>query len=97
LATARTLANYFGSPLAGDLDRLHAGEATEPTAFGHGVLLLYLNRRVDGATPALTSIHDLVQADALREKQETALEKLLASLRKSARIDIAADSHAAAH
>ena len=97
LATARTLANYFGSPLAGDLDRLHAGEATEPTAFGHGVLLLYVNRRVDGATPALTSIHDLVQADALREKQETALDKLLISLRKSARIDISADSRAAAH
>jgi hypothetical protein len=97
LATVRTLANYFGSPLAGDLDRLHAGEATEPTAFGHGVLLLYVNRRVDGATPALTSIHDLVQADALREKQETAFGKLLASLRKSARIDIAADSRAATH
>ena len=96
LATARTLANYFGSPLVDDLDRLQAGEATEPTAFGHGMLLLYLNRRVDGATPSLQSIHDLVQADALREKQETSLEKLLASLRKSARIDIAADPGTAA-
>ena len=54
-----------------------------------------MDRRVDAATPQLQSIHDLVQADALRDKQEAALEKLLASLRKSARIDIAADSRAA--
>jgi thioredoxin-like negative regulator of GroEL len=59
------------------------------------VLLLYLDRRVDAATPDLQSIHDLVQADALRDKQEAALEKLLVSLRRSARIDIASDSHAA--
>jgi hypothetical protein len=52
-----------------------------------------LNRRVDGATPNLQSIHDLVQADALRDKQEAALDNLLASLRKSARIDIAPDTH----
>jgi parvulin-like peptidyl-prolyl isomerase len=93
-ATARTLANYFGPPLADDLDRLQAGETTDPAMFGHGVLLLYLDRRVDAATPNLESIHDLVQADALRDKQEAALEKLLVSLRKSARIDIAPDSHA---
>jgi parvulin-like peptidyl-prolyl isomerase len=93
LATARTLANYFGPPLADELDRLRAGEATEPAAFGQGVLLLYLNRRVDGATPNLQSIHDLVQADALRDKQEAALADLLASLRKSAHIDIAPDTH----
>jgi hypothetical protein len=94
VATARTLANYFGSPLIDDLDRLRAGDATEPTAFGRGVLVLYLNRRVERAGPNLQSVHDLVQADALRDKQETALEDLLASLRKSARIDIAPDSHA---
>jgi hypothetical protein len=89
MATARTLANYFGSPLADGLDRLKAGEVTEPALFGRGVLLLHLDQRVDGATPPLESIHDLVQADALRDKQEIALENLLASLRKSARIDIA--------
>jgi hypothetical protein len=93
LATARTLANYFGSPLTDELDRLQAGEATEPATFGHGVLLLYLNRRVDGATPNLQSVHDLVQADAVRDKQEAALEDLLASLRKSAHIDIPPGTH----
>ena len=35
---------------------------------------------------------DLVQAVALRDKQEIALENLLASLRKLARIDIAPGS-----
>lgn len=94
LVTARTLANYFGSPLVDDLEGLRAGESTEPTAFGRGVLLLYVNRHVDGATPDLQSIHDLVQADVLRDKQEAALENLLVSLRSSARIDIAPDSHA---
>jgi len=93
-ATARTLANYFGPRPAEGLDRLRAGEATEPAAFGRGVLLLYVNRRVDGATPTLQSIHDLVQADALRDKQEAALEDLLGSLRKSGRIEIAPDGHA---
>jgi hypothetical protein len=34
-----------------------------------------------------------VQADALRGKQEAALADLLASLRKSAHIDIAPDTH----
>jgi hypothetical protein len=92
LATARTLANYFGSPPIGELERIQAGDTTPPLAFGHGVLLLYVNRRVDGTAPGLQSIHDLVQADALRDKQETALESLLASLRRSARIDVAPDS-----
>jgi parvulin-like peptidyl-prolyl isomerase len=93
LATARTLANYFGWPLADELGRIQAGQTTEPATFGRGVLLLYLNQRVDGATPNLQSIHDLVQADALRDKQEAALEELLASLRKSAHIDISPDTH----
>jgi len=58
-------------------------------------LLLYVNRRVDGATPALTSIHDLVQADACAEAGNCA-RSLLISLRKSRVIDIAAGSRAAA-
>lgn len=94
LATARTLTNYFGSPLVDALDRLQARETTDPTAFGRGVLVLYLNRRVERSRPNLQSIHDLVQADALRDRQETAFENLLASLRRSARIDIAPDPHA---
>ena len=95
LVTARTLANYFGSPLIDDLDRLQVGDATEPIPLGHGVLMLYLNRRIDGATPNLQNIHDLVLADIVRDRQETLLETLLASLRKSAHIDIAPDLHAA--
>ena len=89
LATAHTLANYFGAPLIEDLDRISVGEATPSTAFGRGVLLLVLDQRVDGATPRFSSVRDLVQADALRERQEIALEKLLKSLAKGARIDVA--------
>jgi PPIC-type PPIASE domain len=89
LMTARTLANYFGSPLVDGLDHVPVGETTQPANFGRGVLLLYLNRRVDSETPNLGSIRELVQADAMRERQEIALEKLLGSLRKAARIDIA--------
>jgi hypothetical protein len=89
LATARTLANYFGSSAVAALDQIRPGETTQPGVFGRGVLVLYLNRRVAGASPALPDIHDLVQADALREKQEDALENLLQSLRKAAQIDIA--------
>ncbi|HWJ34421.1 MAG TPA: peptidylprolyl isomerase [Steroidobacteraceae bacterium] len=87
MATARTLANYFGTSAVAALDHISPGETTPPDAFGHGVLVLYLNKRVDGASPALQSIRDLVRADALRQKQETALEHLLQSLRKAAQID----------
>jgi hypothetical protein len=89
LATARTLANYFGSSAVAALDQIRPGETTQPGVFGRGVLVLYLNRRVAGASPALPGIHDLVQADVLRERQEGALENLLQSLRKAAQIDIA--------
>jgi hypothetical protein len=89
LMTARTLANYFGSSLVDGLDHVPVGEMTQPATFGRGVLLLYLNRRIGSETPSLGSIRDLVQADAMREKQEIALEKLLGSLRKAARIDMA--------
>jgi hypothetical protein len=89
LMTARTLANYFGSPLVDDLDHIPVGEMTQRTNFGRGVLMLYLNRRVDSETPSLRTIRELVRADAMRAKQDIALEKLLGSLRKAARIEIA--------
>jgi hypothetical protein len=89
LATARTLANYFGASAVTALDHIRPGETTQPGVFGRGVLVLYLNRRVAGASPSLPDIHDLVQADAMRERQESALENLLESLRKTAQIDIA--------
>jgi hypothetical protein len=89
LATARTLANYFGASAVAALDQIRPGETTRPDPFGRGVLVLYLSQRVDGASPALPSILDLVQADAMRERQENALENLLQSLRKTAQIDMA--------
>jgi hypothetical protein len=89
LATGRTLANYFGTPLVDALDRVSVGDATPSAPFGRGVILLCLDQRVDGVTPSLSAVRDLVQADVLRERQELALEKLLKSLAKSAHIDIA--------
>lgn len=89
LASAHTLANYFGTPLVDDLDRARVGDVTPSAPFGRGVILLYLNGRVDGHTPDFSRVRELVQADALRERQEIALEKLLKSLAKSAQIDIA--------
>lgn len=97
LATARTLANYFGSSAVAALDQIRPGETTRPDAFGRGVLVLYLSQRVDGASPALQSIRDLVQADAMRERQENALENLLQSLRKTSQIDIAPVQTASSH
>jgi hypothetical protein len=95
LMTARTLANYFGSPLIGGLDHISVGDTTPSAAFGRGVLLLYLNRRMASEVPGLSAVRDLVQADALREKQEIALSNLLQSLRRTARIDIAPAQSAA--
>lgn len=85
----RTLANYFGPAIADAVSRLAAGHTTEATQLGNGVVFLYLNNKTPGEVPSLTSIHDLVASDALRERQEHVLEALLGSLRQSARIEFA--------
>ena len=85
----RTLANYFGPAIADAVGGLTVGHTTELTQLGNGVVFLYLNNKTPGELPTLTSIHDLVAADALRDRQEHALEALLASLRHSAHIEFA--------
>jgi hypothetical protein len=89
LVTARTLANYFGPVTARLLEQMTPGQTTAPTPLGHGILFLCLHRKAPLEIPSLTSVHDLVLADAMRERQEHALENLLASLHKSARIEFA--------
>jgi len=89
LVTARTLASYFGPATAQALEQLAPGQTTAATPLGHGVLLIYLDRKVPAELPSLASVHDLVLADAMRERQENALENLLTSLHKSARIESA--------
>jgi SurA N-terminal domain len=88
LVTARTLAGYFGPLNAHLLEELTPGQTTAATPLGHGVLFIYLNQKVSAGTPSLASVHELVLADAMRERQEHALENLLASLHKSARIEL---------
>ena len=89
LATERTLASYFGPENTRLLEQLNAGQTTATTPLGHGVLFIYLNQKVPPVTPSLAGVHDLVLADAMRERQEQALENLLTSLHKSARIEFA--------
>jgi hypothetical protein len=89
LVTARTLANYFGPATAHHVEQMTPGQTTAATTLGHGVLFIYLNQKVPPAIPSLSSVHDLVLADAIRERQEHALETLLATLHKSARIEFA--------
>jgi hypothetical protein len=89
LATANTLANYFGPSVSTSIDEARIGDSTTPIAFGRGVLLVYVSRRIASEIPALDSIHSLVQADLLRERQETALARLLDSLHEAAHIDVA--------
>jgi hypothetical protein len=85
----RTLANYFGPALADAVNRLAAGHTTEIAQLGNGVVFFYLNNKTPGEVPSLASIHDLVAADALRERQDHVLEALLGSLRQSAHIEFA--------
>jgi hypothetical protein len=89
LATAGTLVNYFGSSVVNSIDEVRIGESTPPISFGRGVLIVYVGRRIDGEIPALDSIEGLVEADLLREQQETALARLLDSLHQAAHIDVA--------
>jgi PPIC-type PPIASE domain len=88
--TARTLANYFGPATADPLDHLAPGDTTDARQLGDGVLFIYVNRKTPGEMPSLASIHDLVAADAMRDRQEHALEELLGSLHQAARIEFAA-------
>lgn len=89
LMAAPTIANYFGSSAAAELDAAATGDTTAPVPFGRGVLMLYVNRRVGSETPPLTEVLDLVRADLLRQRQDEALEHVLDGLRRQARIDIA--------
>jgi hypothetical protein len=89
LVTARTLASYFGPMIAQGLEELAPGQTTAATPLGHGVLFIYLNQKVSAGAPSLASVRELVLADAMRERQEHALENLLASLHKAARIELA--------
>jgi hypothetical protein len=97
-ATAGTLVNYFGSTVVNSLDEVRIGGSTPPINFGRGILVVCVSGRIDGEIPTLESIHSLVEADLLREQQETALSRLLDSLHKAAHIDVApAYRVAAAH
>jgi hypothetical protein len=87
LVSARTLANYFGPATADAVEQLAPGETIDAQALGGGVVFIYLNQKAPSEVPSLASVHDLVLADALRDRQEHALETLLTSLHKSARIE----------
>jgi hypothetical protein len=88
----RTLANYFGPGIAEAVDHLAVGHTTEVTPLGNGVVFIYLNNKTPGETPSLESVRELVAADALRDRQERALEALLASLRQTAHVELATAS-----
>jgi hypothetical protein len=88
----RTLANYFGPGIAEAVDHLAMGHTTELTRLGNGVVFIYLNNKTPGETPSLESVRELVAADALRDRQEHALEALLASLRQTAHVELATAS-----
>jgi hypothetical protein len=89
LVSERTLVSYFGPENTRLLEQLNPGQTTAATPMGHGVLFIYLNQKVPPTIPSLASVHDLVLADAMRERQEHALESLLTQLHKSARIEFA--------
>jgi hypothetical protein len=93
--TPRTLANYFGPATAAAVDHLAPGQTTEATQLGSGVVFIYLNHKIPSEVPRLASIRELVVADAMRDRQEQALEALLASLHQAARIEFAASPNAA--
>ena len=88
--TARTLANYFGPATADLLEHLAPGDTTDAKQLGDGMVFIYVNQKTPGEVPSLANIHALVAADAMRDRQEHALEVLLSSLHQAARIELAA-------
>jgi hypothetical protein len=88
----RTLANYFGPGIADAVAHLAVGHTTGVTQLGNGLVFIYLNNKTPGEIPSLASVRDLVAADALRDRQEHALEALLASLRQTAHVELATAS-----
>jgi parvulin-like peptidyl-prolyl isomerase len=93
--TPHTLANYFGPATTDAVNQLAPGETTEVTPLGNGFVFIYLNAKTPGEVPSLASIRDLVAADAMRDRQEHALEALLVSLHQAANIEFAASPGAA--
>jgi hypothetical protein len=87
--SAATLANYLGPDAAAAVSQVPAGTPSEVLPFDRGVVVLYLRARSGGDVPALSEIRELVAADAMRNRQEDALQRLLGSLRRNASIDIA--------
>ncbi|MBV8742727.1 MAG: peptidyl-prolyl cis-trans isomerase [Sinobacteraceae bacterium] len=88
----QTLTNYLGPDAAASAGRLPTGACSEPLPFARGTLLVCVRERSGGSVPSLASIHELVMADALRERQEQGLQSLLLSLRRNAHIDVATPS-----
>jgi hypothetical protein len=87
LMTAGTVTNYFGPMSVNLLQSTRTGELTATMELDRGVLFLCVNRRVGGDIPSLAAIRELLRGDAMRDRQERALENLLAALRKTARIE----------
>ena len=87
LITARTVINYFGPMSVNLLQSTSTGEFTGTMELDRGVVFLYVNRKVGDEIPSLAIIRELLRGDAMRDRQERALENLLASLRKTARIE----------
>ena len=89
LVTARTLGNYVGPARAAEVAALLTGQTTPSEPFDRGVSFMYLRRKTGGDIPALADIRELVLADAMRDRQERALQSLLDALHRTARIDVA--------
>ncbi len=96
LTRAHTLENYFGPTVMELIGRARPGELTAPARFARGLLVLHVDRKVEAQSPALESIRELVLADALRERQEQALEQLLGQLRSAGQVEIAGQDSAPA-
>lgn len=94
--TGHTLANYFGPAIADELEQLAQGESSSLQPLGSGVVFIHVNQKTSPDPPSLASIRELVSADALRDRQERALDNLLTSLHGAARIELANPSPATA-
>ena len=86
--TAHTLSNYFGPQLATAVQHLAVGQTSSIEPLGAGAAFFLLRRREGGEIPELAAVRELVAADAMRDRQERALQGLLAELRQSAHIDL---------
>ncbi len=87
------VSDYFGGSVRDAIAKMTQGEVTGPITTSSGDLFIWL-RKNEGAPLPFEQVRDSVEVEWSRRRDEQALEKYVARLRRNARIKIIVDPEA---